>query len=166
MGNDLGPRSPTHTKAYHGITFSCIWVRHRPMTTPGHRRVCLSLLDDSHDTAAARQRQPVPPSPIGSLPECRPPKDRRRSSPHPTWTDRPGTAADPLRHNPAVGRAIVRLLDSDRSTRLGPLRTGVAVALRNTLPEFLATAAKTSILVQFIRNQLDLSSIEGTSLAA
>jgi len=42
----------------------------------------------------------------------------------------------------------------------------VAVALRNTLPEFLATAAKTSILVKFIRDRLDLSRSEGTSLAA
>jgi hypothetical protein len=42
----------------------------------------------------------------------------------------------------------------------------VAVALRHTLPEFLATAAKTSILVKFIRDRLDLSRTEGTSLAA
>jgi hypothetical protein len=49
---------------------------------------------------------------------------------------------------------------------LPPSEQGVAVALRNTLPEFLATAAQTSILVQFIRNRLDLSSIEGTALAA
>ena len=42
----------------------------------------------------------------------------------------------------------------------------VAVALRNTLPEFLATAAKTSILVKFIQDRLDLSRTEGTSLAA
>ena len=42
----------------------------------------------------------------------------------------------------------------------------VAVALRNTLPEFLATAAKNSILVKFIRDRLDLSRSEGTSLAA
>jgi hypothetical protein len=42
----------------------------------------------------------------------------------------------------------------------------VAIALRNTLPEFLATAAKTSILVKFIQDRLDLSRAEGTSLAA
>jgi hypothetical protein len=42
----------------------------------------------------------------------------------------------------------------------------VAVALRNTLPEFLATAAKTSVLVKFIRDRLDLSRTEGTSLVA
>jgi hypothetical protein len=42
----------------------------------------------------------------------------------------------------------------------------VAIALRNTFPEFPATAAKTSILVKFIRVRLDLSGTEGTSLAA
>jgi hypothetical protein len=42
----------------------------------------------------------------------------------------------------------------------------VAIALRNTLPEFLASGAKTSIFVKFIRERLDLSRIEGTSLAA
>jgi hypothetical protein len=49
---------------------------------------------------------------------------------------------------------------------LTPSEQVAAVALRNTLPEFLATAAKTSILVKFIRDRLDLSRIEGTSLAA
>ena len=49
---------------------------------------------------------------------------------------------------------------------LAPSEQVVAVALRNTLPEFLATAAKTSILVKFIRHRLDLSRTEGTSLAA
>jgi len=42
----------------------------------------------------------------------------------------------------------------------------VAVALRHTFPQFLATAAKTVILVKFIRDRLDLSRAEGTSLAA
>jgi hypothetical protein len=42
----------------------------------------------------------------------------------------------------------------------------VAVALRNTFPQFLATAAKNVILVKFIRDRLDLSRAEGTSLAA
>ena len=50
--------------------------------------------------------------------------------------------------------------------RLAPSELVVAIALRNTLPEFLATAAKTSILVKFIRDRLDLSRAEGTSLAA
>ena len=49
---------------------------------------------------------------------------------------------------------------------LAPSEQVVAVALRHTLPEFLATAAKTSILVKFIRDRLDLSRTEGTSLAA
>jgi hypothetical protein len=49
---------------------------------------------------------------------------------------------------------------------LAPSELVVAIALRNTLPEFLATAAKTSILVKFIRERLDLSRTEGTSLAA
>jgi hypothetical protein len=42
----------------------------------------------------------------------------------------------------------------------------VANALRNTLPEFLATAAKTVILVKFLRDRLDLCRAEGTDLAA
>jgi len=49
---------------------------------------------------------------------------------------------------------------------LAPSEQVVAIALRHTLPEFLATAAKTSILVKFIRDRLDLSRVEGTSLAA
>lgn len=49
---------------------------------------------------------------------------------------------------------------------LAPSEQVAAIAMRNTLPEFLATAAKTSILVKFIRNRLDLSRSEGTSLAA
>ena len=49
---------------------------------------------------------------------------------------------------------------------LAPSEQVVAVAMRNTLPEFLANAAKTSILVKFIRNRLDLSRSEGSCLAA
>lgn len=49
---------------------------------------------------------------------------------------------------------------------LAPSEQVAAAALRNTLPEFLATGAKTSILVKFIRDRLDLSRTEGTSLAA
>jgi hypothetical protein len=49
---------------------------------------------------------------------------------------------------------------------LAPSEQVVAVALRNTLPESLATAAKTPILVKSIRARLDLSRTEGTSLAA
>ena len=49
---------------------------------------------------------------------------------------------------------------------LAPSEQVVAIAIRNTLPEFLASAAKPSILVKFIRDRLDLSRTEGTSLAA
>lgn len=62
--------------------------------------------------------------------------------------------------------AATQLLDPHRAPGTGPSEQLVAVALRNTLPEFLATAAKTSILVKFIRDRLDLSRTEGTSLAA
>src|ERR1022692_3979826 len=49
---------------------------------------------------------------------------------------------------------------------LAPSEQVVAIALRHTFPEFLATAAKTVILVKFLRDRLDLSRVEGTSLAA
>jgi hypothetical protein len=49
---------------------------------------------------------------------------------------------------------------------LAPSEQVVAIALRNTFPEFLATAAKTVIVVKFLRDRLDLSRTEGTSLAA
>jgi hypothetical protein len=44
---------------------------------------------------------------------------------------------------------------------LAPSEHAVAVALRNTLPEVLATAANTAILVEFIRDRLDLSGAGG-----
>ena len=49
---------------------------------------------------------------------------------------------------------------------LAPSEQVVAIALRNTLPDFLASTATPSILVKFIRDRLDLSRTEGTSLAA
>jgi len=49
---------------------------------------------------------------------------------------------------------------------LAPSEQVAAIAMRNTLPEFLTGTAKTEILVKFIRNRLDLSRSEGTSLAA
>ena len=49
---------------------------------------------------------------------------------------------------------------------LAPSEQVVAIALRNTFAEFLATAAKTSILVKSIRDRLDLSRAEGINLAA
>jgi hypothetical protein len=48
---------------------------------------------------------------------------------------------------------------------LAPSEQVVAVALRNTLPEFLAVDTKLSILVKFIRERLDLSRSEGIDLA-
>src|ERR1019366_1257247 len=79
---------------------------------------------------------------------------------------RPGPASDPLRHQAQPGMAVIRLLDPNRSARTGPSEQVVAIALRHTFPEFLATAAKTVILVKFLRDRLDLSRAEGTSLAA
>jgi hypothetical protein len=49
---------------------------------------------------------------------------------------------------------------------LAPSEQVVAIAMRNTLPEFLAGAATTTNLVKFLRERLDLSRAEGTSLAA
>ena len=49
---------------------------------------------------------------------------------------------------------------------LAPSEQVVAIALRHTFPEFLASAPKTVILVKFLRGRLDLSRTEGTSLAA
>jgi hypothetical protein len=49
---------------------------------------------------------------------------------------------------------------------LAPSEQVVAIALRNTLPAFLAAAAKSSILVKFILERIDLSRSEGTILAA
>lgn len=49
---------------------------------------------------------------------------------------------------------------------LAPSEQVVAIALRNTLPDFLAVNANTPTLVKFIRSRLDLSRTEGTRLAA
>jgi len=49
---------------------------------------------------------------------------------------------------------------------LAPSEQVVAIALRNTLPDFLAADANTTILVKFIRSRLDLSRTEGNRLAA
>lgn len=49
---------------------------------------------------------------------------------------------------------------------LAPSEQVTAIALRNTLPEFLADAPKTSILVKFIRDRIDMSRAEGINLAA
>ena len=49
---------------------------------------------------------------------------------------------------------------------LAPSEQVVAIALRNTLPDFLAADANTTILVKFIRSRLDVSRTEGNRLAA
>jgi hypothetical protein len=49
---------------------------------------------------------------------------------------------------------------------LAPSEQVTAIALRHTLPEFLASPAKTSTLVKFLRDRIDLSRSEGSSLAA
>ena len=49
---------------------------------------------------------------------------------------------------------------------LAPSEQVAAIALRHTLPEFLASTAKTSIFVKFLRDRLDLSRTEGMNLAA
>ena len=49
---------------------------------------------------------------------------------------------------------------------LAPSEQVAAIAMRNTLPEFLAGFAKISILVKFIRDRIDLSRTEGNSLVA
>lgn len=47
-----------------------------------------------------------------------------------------------------------------------PSERVVGLALRNTLPEFLAGAARESILAKFIRERIDLSRSEGATLAS
>jgi len=49
---------------------------------------------------------------------------------------------------------------------LAPSEQVAAIAMRNTLPEFLASTTPTPSLVKFLRDRLDLSRTEGTSLAA
>ena len=49
---------------------------------------------------------------------------------------------------------------------LAPSELVVAIALRNTLPEFLADAPETSILTKFLRKRIDLSRTEGIRLVA
>ena len=49
---------------------------------------------------------------------------------------------------------------------LAPSEQVTAIAMRHALPEFIASAAKTSIFVKFLRDRLDLSRSEGINLAA
>jgi hypothetical protein len=127
-----------------------------------HHREYLNSANPETATAA-RQRQPPQ---IACLPEGRAPKDRGLPSPHPNWLIAQGL----LQILSATTLKLVwRFFGSwIRTVRpgLAPSERVVAVALRDTLPEFLATAAKTSILVKFIRDRLDLSGPEGISLTA
>jgi len=49
---------------------------------------------------------------------------------------------------------------------LAPSEQVVAIAMRHALPEYIASAAKTSIFVKFLRDRIDLSRTEGIHLAA
>ena len=49
---------------------------------------------------------------------------------------------------------------------LAPSEQVTAIAMRHALPEFIASAAKTSIFVKFLRARIDLSRAEGFHLAA
>jgi hypothetical protein len=137
-----------------GVARSCP----RLLNAPFHHRKYLNSASPRTATAARRRHPPQ-----RCLPEARPPKDRGRPSPHPGWFIAQGLlwATAPMLVWRFIGACI-------RAVRpgLGPSEHVIAVALRNTLPEFLTTAAKTSILVKFIRGRLDLSTTEGTSLAA
>jgi hypothetical protein len=126
-----------------------------------HREYLNSANPES--TTAAPQRQPPQ---IRCLPERRAPKDRGLPSPHPGWVIAQGLLQILSATTPNL---VWRFFGSwIRTVRpgLAPSEQAVAVALRDTLPEFLATAAKTSILVKFILDPLDLSGTEGITLAA
>ena len=49
---------------------------------------------------------------------------------------------------------------------MAPSEQVAAIAMRNTLPEFLAASAKAIIFTKFLRDRIDLSRAEGISLAA
>ena len=55
-----------------------------------------------------------------------------------------------------------------RTIRAGvaPSERVVALAMRNTLPQFLADTAKNAILAKFIRKRIDLARAEGLKLAS
>jgi hypothetical protein len=105
-----------------------------------------------------------------AIPEClsegRAPKDRGLPSRHPGWVIAQGLLQILSATKPKlVWRFFGSWLRTVRPG-LAPSQQVVAVALRNTLPEFLAIAAKTTILVKFIRDRLDLSGTEAISLRA
>jgi hypothetical protein len=49
---------------------------------------------------------------------------------------------------------------------LAPSEQVAAIAMRNTFPEVLASAAKSTIFTKCLRDRLDLSRTEGSNLAA
>ena len=107
---------------------------------------CLRLLN-----AALHHRGYLNTNSPGCVPERHPSKDRGLPSPHPGCV----IAQGPLQILSATTPKLVwRLFGSCLRTlppALAPSEQVVVIALRNTLPESLATAAKTSILVKFIR---------------
>ena len=112
-----------------------------------HRREYLNSANPE-STTAARHRQPPQ---IACLPQGRAPKHRGLPSPHPGWAIAQGLLQILSATTPKlVWRFFAYCIRTVRPG-LAPSEQAVAVALRNTLPEFLATAAKTSILVKFIR---------------
>jgi hypothetical protein len=74
--------------------------------------------------------------------------------------------SDSLRDQTHAGLAVLRLVDPNRSPRTGPLRTGRGHCPPPYPPGISRKYRQTSILVKFIRDRLDLSRTEGTSLAA
>ena len=127
------------------------------------RRMSLSPLLHQMPPRMRRLGAPFQPE---FMPEGRAPKDRGLPSPHPGWVIAQGLLQ-------ILSAATPKLLWRFFFSCIRAVRPGlasseqvVAVALRNTLPESLATAAKTSTLVKFTRDRLDLSATEAMSLTA
>ena len=141
-----------------------------PRKNPGTLRAGLMETVAAHTSQACPQdfftRFHRQPPQLECLPEGPPPKARGLPSQHPGWV----IAQSLLRVLSATTHKLVwRFFGSClRTVRsgLGSSEHVVAVALRNTLPESLTTAAKTSIRVKFIWGRLDLSGTEGISLTA
>ena len=127
----------------------------------GLAQSCLRLLN-----AAFHHRKYLNTTNPGCLPEGSAPKDRGLPSPHLSWVIAQGLLQILSATTPnLVWRFFGSWIHTVRPG-LAPSEQVVAVALHNTLPESLATATKTSILVKFIRDRLDLSGTEGTALTA
>ena len=104
-----------------------------------------------HDLFPRSHRQPPQ---IRRLPERRPPKDRGLPSPHPGWVIAQGL------HRMTAPKPASRFFGSCLRTvrpAMAPSEHVIAIAVRNTLPEFLTTAAETSLRVKLIADRLDLS---------